>query len=265
MTIKYFLLTLFCGILFIGTIGHAQIQSNSWQSNSWQSNSWHPISPGLDYMKITNHHEIPGYIHIFRINLQKNTLNLALAEDDIFPASTVPWMAEKYHALVAVNGGFFTPIWKPLGLRIQNGHLRNPLKTTAWWPVFYIKNNQPFIISEKMFSATLIKDSNITFAIQSGPQLVSNNKIPSLKLGLDERTAIGITKNNEIILLATENWPLATFDLARFLQQHLDCTQAMNLDGGSSTQLSVNTPKMQLQAGSFAPIADIVYVMEPKP
>lgn len=222
---------------------------------------WQTVAPGIEYAFVKNPDKNTfGYVHIFKINLQKNTLNLAFAKDDWFPAETVGRLAEKNRALLAVNGGFFTSEWHPIGLRIQNSQVRSPLHTTPWWHVFYLKNNEPHMVSENEYHL----DAQITLAIQSGPRLLMNGQMMPLKPDKAERTAIGITKKGEIIILATEHWPLATPDLARFFKEKLDCTDALNLDGGSSTQLYAHMGDFKLTVESLALITDILYVRSKK-
>lgn len=218
---------------------------------------WKNLAPGIDYTSLANPapHTF-GYIHCFKINLQKNNLQLAFAKSGIFPAATVQWLAEGNHALLAVNGGFFTSTWNPIGLRIQNGHQHSSLQPTSWWPVFYLKNNKPHIVNEKNYH----DDPQISFAVQGGPRLLRDGHIPNLKPGKAERTALGITVTGEVIILATEHWELSTEQLAHIIQEQLDGVQAMNLDGGSSTQMYANIGKFQLDIKSFALITDIVYV-----
>lgn len=225
---------------------------------------WKKVAPGIDYTVKTNPSpKTLGFIHAFKINLEKNTLKLALAQDDLFPGETVKFLAERNHALLAVNGGFFTPLWKPIGLRILNGKVEIPLHTTPWWHIFYIKNNHPYIVSKKAYK----QNPTMTFAVQGGPRLLSNGKIPHLKSGKDERTALGITRDGQVIILATDNWRIATTNLAQILQLPesqggFDCIEALNLDGGTSTQLYANIDQLQLNVSSLALITDIVYVVK---
>ncbi len=218
---------------------------------------WKPLTQGIDYTSIVNSQRPAlGYIHCFKINLKSNRLQSAFAKDDIFPAETVKWLAKQNGALLAVNGGFFTSAWAPIGLRIQDFKQRSALQPTSWWPIFYIKNNTPYIIDEKNYQ----KDSQISFAVQGGPRLLRNGVIPPLKAGKAERTALGITANNEVIIVATEHWALSTEELATIFKTQLNCSEAMNLDGGSSTQLYAKINDFQLDIGSIALITDIVYV-----
>ncbi len=174
-------------------------------------------------------------------------------------------LAESNHAVIATNGGFFTPELKPLGLRVDQGEQKNPLKATAWWGVFLIKEGKPQIVAQKNYRP----DKSIEFAIQSGPRLLVNGKIPALKPGLDNRTALCITKDKKVVLLATENLPISTGDLAKILGSNdkkggLGCIDALNLDGGSSTQLYANVNRFKLKVSGFTTVSDAVLVVPRK-
>ena len=109
--------------------------------------------------------------------------------------------AEHSKALLSINGGFFDHEFKPLGLRINNNKLENPLKRISWWGIFYIKNNKPYISNVRRFN----HDNEIDFAVQSGPRLLIKGKIPSLKPGIADRSALGITADGKVIILVSTN------------------------------------------------------------
>jgi len=227
---------------------------------------WHMVAPGIAYTELSDPDNSKlSHIHAFKINLQKNQLKLAFAKDSFFPGNTVKWLAQKHQALIAVNGGFFTPHWQLLGLRVQNGHQINPIQPTRWWGIFYLKRNTPYIVPPQSYVLT----PSTTLALQGGPRLIINGNIPRLKPGKAERTAIGITRDNQIIILATENWAISTASLAAIMKKSessngLNCIQALNLDGGSSTQLYASIGDLNLNIGSFSLITDILYVMPQK-
>lgn len=230
---------------------------------------WSEVAPGIAYANIINKNSPTlSSLHAFKINLKQNDLQLALAKDGLLPATTVKWLAEKNQALLAVNGGFFTPFWQTIGLRIQNGKVRSPLQKTSWWHIFYITHQTPYIITEKEYethSLNLSKNSTITLAIQGGPRLLANGEIPTLKPGKAQRTALGITRDGQVIIIGTEHWRMSTTDLAHLLQapeseNGLNCIEGLNLDGGNSSQLYANTHLLQLNISNFSLITDILYV-----
>jgi len=111
-----------------------------------------------------------------------------------------------------------------------------------------------FLITEKgvpslkvLSNASMLSDYSL--ASQAGPWLINAGKIVyplSLKEGhfqldvsrVTKHTALGITEFGKIILYYNSNTSLSNmaFDL-----QKLGCTYAMNMDGGSSSSLKVNS------------------------
>ena len=225
---------------------------------------WRLISPGIEYthLSMLSGFHI-GYLHAFRIDLSQNKLELAIAEDQRNKIARVADMTSMYQAVIGINGGFFSQELKPLGLRISSYTERYPLKTTPWWGVFYVLNDRPYIVSQSKFQA----NKRIEFAVQCGPRLIINNRIPiSLKPGLNNRTAIGITPNSKIIFAVTDNLKLTTTQLARLMRLRqidggLECCNAINLDGGSSTQLSAKGKDFQLEVPSFSAVTDAILVI----
>lgn len=227
---------------------------------------WRTIKPGLQYTRInllSGFHT--GYLHAFKIDLSKFRLKLAIAEDDRNKIATVEDLTLAHQGLLGINGGFFSQELKPLGLRITDSQMRSPLKNTSWWGVFYLLDNKPYIVPQKQYQ----KNNQVQFAIQSGPRLVINGRVPiSLKPGVDSRSAIGITRDNQIILVVTDNLNLTTTQLARMMAARdieggLGCQFALNLDGGSSTQLFAKLDNFSLDVSGFsAAVTDAILVLD---
>jgi uncharacterized protein YigE (DUF2233 family) len=146
-------------------------------------------------------------------------------------------LAKKAQALAAINGGFFTPEYRPLGLLIVDGKEVNPLRR-ADWGVFLIQENRPRIIHTNEFQ----NDRNISQAIQVGPRLVVNGRELQMKRQIARRSALGVTMNYQLILLNTDDTDVYAQDLARIFhlpesQGGLGCRDALVLDGGPSAQM----------------------------
>ena len=211
------------------------------------SSSWRELSPGLEYRLLQRK------IHVFRIAPKKHQLQIALAPKD--KVSNVIRFAQQNQALIAINGGFFTPKLRPLGLRIQNGNQLNPIQATNWFGIFYLQNDNPHIVAKSEFR----NNKNIQMAIQCGPRLIIDGKIPKLKAGFDNRTVLAIDKQNRVIIAVTENQPISTTSMARILLK-LDAVQALNLDGGNSTQLYAKIGDFKRQVTGLSGITDAVLV-----
>ena len=214
--------------------------------------NWLTIKPGLEYLDLNSESITPwSHIHIFRIDLKYYTLDLVDAKAQNQTLIPIKTLSQMHNALIGINGGFFDEHNNPLGLRISNKKILNPLKKISWWGVFYIINNQPAIVSMSNYTYS----PNINTAIQSGPRLLINHHKPSLKAGLAARSALGITENNQLIMLVTENTPMTTSKLAD-LMLSIGCRDAINLDGGSSSQLYAHINKFHLDVKGFANIHD---------
>lgn len=222
------------------------------------ADNWQVLAPGISYRDLDNHLLAPwSHTHVFRINLKSNQLDLVMANDLSQPHASIDEFAHHSHALIGINGGFFDEKYNPLGLRVSNKAEHNPLKRISWWGIFYIKNKTPHI------SSLMAYDSHepIDFAVQSGPRLIIDGHIPSLKPGRAERTALGITANGQVIILVTENTPITTTDLAKIMRSApLHCVNALNLDGGSSSQLSAKIGSFHVNVHGFANVADAIIV-----
>ena len=106
-------------------------------------------------------------------------------------------------------------------------------------------------------------NKNIDFAVQSGTRLIINGNIPSLKPGFAERSALGITKDGKIIILVTKNTPITTTYLANLMQDKpLNCVNAINLDGGSSSQLFANFDNLKINSLGFSEISDAILIQK---
>lgn len=227
-------------------------------NNTPAATAWHNLSPGLDYLELTKHQLSPwSHIHAFRIDLQSNAIESLLASDLAKKYASAKEYAEHSKALITINGGFFDQNYTPLGLRINNKTQKSPFKSISWWGVFYVKNGVAHLSSVRQFSL----DKHIEFAVQSGPRLIVNGKIPALKAGRAQRSALGINKNGQIIIVITDNAPITTSELAHLMKAPpLNCVNALNLDGGGSTQLHADVNSFQLDVLGFSNVSDAVVI-----
>ena len=224
--------------------------------------SWKQVSPGLEYTVIFPFpNDINKKIHAFRIDLNHYKFSLLLAKNQHQKAIFVTQAAMNADILIALNGGFFTPNFEPLGLRISAGKVFSPLKNINWWGIFIVEGKVAEILSRQSFRYSPRMD----VALQAGPRLIINGTIPKLKDGLAQRSAVGITQNGKVILVVTQNLSLSTVTLATMMknpetQGGLACYNALNLDGGSSSQLYAHIGSFHLDIPSIRPVAELLVV-----
>jgi uncharacterized protein YigE (DUF2233 family) len=225
---------------------------------SYAAGNWQELSSGIEYQDLAGGILAPwSHIYAFRIDLKKNKLAIVSAKSLALKNASADQFGEQSQALLSINGGFFDHQFNPLGLRINDKKQENPLKRISWWGIFYVKNNKASISSLNRFH----HDSDIEFAMQSGPRLLIKKKIPSLKPGDADRSALGITADGKVIILVSTNAAMSTNRLAHLMKAHpLSCTDAINLDGGSSSQLYAHMGSFLLNVHSFSNVSDAIIV-----
>lgn len=228
-------------------------------TNAVHASPWKELAPGIEYRDLSPNPITPwAHIHAFRIDLKEQKLDLVTASDLSRPHASVEEMAKHSNALIAINGGFFDEKYRSLGLRVGHGHHYTPLKPISWWSVFYTVRNKPYVTRASQYQT---QSRSVDFAIQSGPRLLIGGKIPKLKPAIAERTALGITKKNKVILLITEHAAMSTTALAKRMKAFpLYCEDALNLDGGSSTQIYANVGDLHLNTLGALGVSDAVIV-----
>jgi hypothetical protein len=148
-------------------------------------------------------------------------------------------LMRQHNAIAGVNGGFFSPDFKPLGLSISNGRLLSSFTTSSLIAGTALQlGDQSYLIWNSEYQG----HSNITDALQAGPRLLESSR--PIK-GLDT------SKSRARTFIATNGsflWAIGTADscslgdLAQALATPgalpgLTPMRALNLDGGNSTAL----------------------------
>ncbi len=159
---------------------------------------------------------------------------------------TIEDIKKSQKTVAAINGGFFAPgeDFHPIGLLISRGKKINPL--TDYWDnsgIFYITTDpkDPYGICKK----ECFYDTDVTEALQSFPILIWNKKPYKEYKDREEasRSAIGLDSKGNILLIATESTISGGLTLNEFARAistaEWDCERALNLDGGSSTQMYI--------------------------
>ncbi len=191
--------------------------------------AWRSVAPGLQTKPLK---QIDA--HAFRIDLQA----LRLTAKGSKQGMSVSDLAKGSDALVAVNGNFFDPQYRTQGLLRSNGKTLSRFKR-ADWGVFSIHKDKASIVHTRSWKPETEKSAE--FAIQCGPRLVVNGRVLSLKPQWARRTAIGVEANRRFVLLVVVNKQILTSELA-LVMKGIGARYAVNLDGGSSSQLWMPKP-----------------------
>ncbi len=202
------------------------------------------VDDGLKYCYFTvnkSKYNIKSNFRLFYIQFdpKKYYIDLLLARDYQCQFLETSEYSKRSQAILAINASFFDKKFHTLGLQIQSGKLIKKVRN-KFDGIFYVKNKNPNIVHPKQFKY----ERDISFAVQSRPRLVHEGlPILSLKKQIAKRSFIGITRDDQIVVGITENSIAYADDLAYILSLDEDsggvnCKQALNLDGGTSSQLS---------------------------
>ncbi len=199
--------------------------------------------PGVDYVKL----EAAGVpIHLVNVDLSRTDIVLRpviAPSGHRYPLKT---FVQKHRPLAAINGTFFDTLTGiTVGNLVSNGRLLS--EGMAGSNLVFHKSGAVELISSARNLGRYQDWADVDFAVGGGPTLIANGEYfmdprsegfrdPSL-FHPRPRTAIGVTSDGKLrMVVVTHNVTLWT--LAHIMAD-LGCVQAMNLDGGSSSGLSV--------------------------
>ena len=184
----------------------------------------------------------PFWGHAFKVDLAVAELRLVPAGG---PAArrTVEQIVAPYPAVVAVNASFFDQDGRAMGLAVDEGRVLVSSRQRNWGALV-IDGQQGRI----MLGVDIQDPLAHRLIVQGLPRLLVGGKVQQLKPQIAERTAV-CAEGNVVVLVVSTRVEAAAF--ARFLaeppdQGGLGCRDAVNLDGGPSTQLVVKLPTLTL-------------------
>ena len=202
-----------------------------------------PVAAGIEHatfdVRPANAESFSG--HAFKIDLDAVELRLVSAGA---PSSrrTVQEIVASYPAVVAINASFFDTEGRAMGLAVYDGRVAAGSRLKSWGAL---------LVSDK---ARIVLGADIPEAVahrlvvQGIPRLVVAGRVSQLKPQIAERTAVCADANILTIVVSTpaESTPFARFLAERPDKGGLGCADALNLDGGPSTQLVVRLPSFAL-------------------
>ncbi len=173
-----------------------------------------------------------------------------------------PRMLSVHTIVYTPDWGTTTPSCPKYGIQlvVEDGKLtrvsygRSQIPPNGYVIVGSQKNLKPFIKAKRFKLDLQINPewNDVKHIISGGPYLVKNGEVfvdmTAQKLGSvggrNPRTAIGYTKDNNLIMLTADGREGASIGLTLMelanLMKDLGCVNAMNLDGGGSTVMYVN-------------------------
>ncbi len=188
---------------------------------------------------------VPSWL--LRLDLRGATLRVLDARDHGAPALTAQQFREKTGAQAVWNASFFDGKGDPLGLIVKDGIQVQGVRPVDWG-VFYLDAVGPHVVHRQVFAP----GPGLLQAVESGPRLVVGGEPVRLRPQAARRTALCVHKDGGILVLVADG-DLAATPMAEFLRVR-GCVDALNLDGGPSSQLSVAGPEHTLEVAGGLPV-----------
>lgn len=237
--------------------------------------SWKTLKPGLETtsLKIDNSFVLSSLRpEIFFLRVDLKFFRLEVCSSYILKTKPkVSEISKKAKAIAAINANFYDSSTIPIGLVISNRKTLNPIHTGGNTASGIILIDESFV---KIVHRSNKIPANTLHAAQAGPRLIANGKrVESLKSSGSgtRRSGLAVTSDNKVILFVTKSGFLgpSLYELQDILlANNLNIIDAINLDGGHSSQFILNTnlenkkPIIQIDGGDPAPIALCVYNKE---
>lgn len=168
-------------------------------------------------------------------------------------------------ALAVINGGFFDPQSRPMGLAVSAGRTWSPLSKTMSGGVFWVRDGVGHLTASEDYT-----EPSVDFAVQCKPRLVvaSARNIRSDDGKRAARTVLCLREAGrqlDVVLTYSErdahDGP-TLFEIATVLQAE-GCEEALALDGGPSTGGVLRTAGVEERIELRGPIRHAI-VFEPK-
>ena len=231
-------------IAVIGLVGALAVSDTGVELVRGRPARFVTVAPGIVHATFAVHPDAGEAFdaHVFNVDLLVADLRLIPAGG---PASrrTVAEIVAPYPAVVAINASFFDTEGRAMGLAVDDGRALAGGTRRSWGALVIDDRNARIVLG-----AEIRDDHTHRLVVQGLPRLVVDGKVQSLKPQLAERTAV-CAKDNVVVLVVSTKAETTAF--ARFLadppdQGGLGCRDALNLDGGPSTQLVVKLPTLRL-------------------
>ncbi|HEY3122270.1 MAG TPA: phosphodiester glycosidase family protein [Vicinamibacteria bacterium] len=219
------------------------------------------LGPGLAYRELAG----PSFtLAVMEVDPARAGLRVLDARRFGRPALTAREFAERSGAVAVVNASFFDDRTTPLGLVVSDREVRNPPRRSGWG-IFFVSGGRARIVGPGGFSVS----RSIEQAVQVGPRLVSGGRVTRLKPQSARRSVVGVDRAGHVYLAVTTRGEADASELAALLARPpaeggLGLVDALNLDGGGSTQLHLRAAGFEQDERGIWPVPIAIGVF-PRP
>lgn len=257
-TFRQLIPLLFVACLLSGCISSKGIESDSINFSGAdfipEEFTWKPAAPAIEYFYFENP-EIPLVYHVVKVDLSNPLLEIIcypdgstkIANDNTFTGMTTSAFAKKYDSALSINASPFQGRLlkkKIVGIHLTDGKLISQANPKYSAIAFTKKDGYQAQIIEKQ-SDQLPAGTSFAFGgfftvLKNGQVLYSFADI------YDTRSGVGLSQDGKTLYLLVvegENHSRSiglTYPKCGEIFKALGCSDALELDGGSSTNLCIN-------------------------
>ncbi len=229
---------------------------------------WTPVNQSNSaHLKIFEFRDDQGVLkeRINVLSLNKNKFTFEIKENTDKPLSVNAWHFENQNALAVINGSFFDENYKATGglwLKGQ-GKIISLTGNNSYDGALVIDANGKlslqYLPSNNL--QTLKDDEQV---LVNFPMLISNGKILLKKNGGEGSRRSLIAEDNQFIyFINTESFYFTLQEMMAWVGKNLDGVEnVLNLDGGSSSGLSVLGDELQWSSNSLVSVPNVIIVYE---
>lgn len=222
--------------------------------------AWQEMAPGVERLAVAE--PVAGGFAAFRLAQDKIAARVLAP---LKPSgSTAEEILAASKAFLVVNGGFFyarsNGALAPTGLLIADGAQLAGLKACrACTGVVYTDAKGLHIVRPARFSGKVKAGS----ALQVGPMLIDVGRVQNFKADGPQAPRTGLCLAGEAIIVAVTIRAMTLHDFAALLaagraEGGFDCQQAINFDGGSSSQLASHLAGAEDRLGFSEPVQNFL-------
>lgn len=228
------------------------------------------VGKGLEYREVRLDSPRPLTIHQLRCDPTKVRFSLLLASDlkkAHVKAATAQEMSRKFALSAAVNSSYFGEEFELLGYAERQGQVLNPEVAGGFFSAFFYWDGRRAGFKKR--GESLPKDVPVLF--QAGPRLVWDGEpIEGLDPSLANRTLLSVDAEGRITVVVVGGLSrVALSELPGLLLRPVAkggvaSLRALNLDGGSSTQMSLKGSKKTVEVPGFARVPVFLGIRSPR-
>ncbi len=228
---------------------------------------WEQIGPGIEWQRLQIEHQGNNLINqasasVIRLDPSAVTFHVGYTPGVPRPFSA--WCAEE-GVVAAINGGFFEETFHSTALVVSGG---------VYSGTSYIDQGGMFAVDvwgnvslRYLSDIPYNPDEPLQEAVQGWPMLIRpGGEVLYTELPNDEparRSVIAMDQEGRVLLLVVAGRVFTLNELASWLaNSDLALDSAMNLDGGSSSGLCVQTESHHEQVNAFVPLPLVLQVFQ---